>query len=161
MRAVGYHVTSYSHSAGVGIVYCPVYFSLMDQGALAGASADTWTGLYLAVRQRIERVRHVRSCWRTFSAEEFIQDIERSSLIQPPPSDVNELFALCDETSQLSMNMLCSKYPSFAQFLHLPVGIQCWVSLRKDEDASPWENPPTDENGWVDLCLAPTENFWT
>jgi len=31
----------------------------------------------LAVRQRIERVRRVKRCWRTFNAEEFIQDIER------------------------------------------------------------------------------------
>jgi len=68
----------------------------------------------LAVSQRIERVRHVKRCWRTFNAEEFIQDTERSSLVQHPPSDVHELFVLYDKTDQLSMNMLSSKNPTFA-----------------------------------------------
>ena len=52
----------------------------------------------LTVRQRIERVRRVRRCWRTFNVEEFIKDIEKSSLVQLPPSDVGELFALYDKT---------------------------------------------------------------
>jgi len=56
----------------------------------------------LAVRQRITRVRRVRRCWRTFNAEEFIQDIERSSMVQHPPSDVNELFALYDKIGAIS-----------------------------------------------------------
>jgi len=58
----------------------------------------------LAVRQRIERVRRVRRCWRTFNAEEFVQDIERSFLVQHPPSDVNELFALYDKTLRLVLD---------------------------------------------------------
>ena len=51
-----------------------------------------------ALRHRIELVRRVKRCWRSFSAEEFIQDIEKSPLIQKPPSEVNELFTLYDET---------------------------------------------------------------
>ena len=54
--------------------------------------------LNLPVRQRIELVRRVRRCWRAFNVEEFIQDIEKSSLVQQPPSNVNEMFALYDKT---------------------------------------------------------------
>jgi hypothetical protein len=54
--------------------------------------------LDLALRHRIELIRRVRRCWRSFSTEEFIQDMEKSPLVQNPPSDVNELFTLFDET---------------------------------------------------------------
>ena len=54
--------------------------------------------LDLALRHRTELVRRVRRCWRSFSTEEFIQDIEKSPLAQNPPTDVNELFTLYDET---------------------------------------------------------------
>ena len=52
----------------------------------------------LIVRQRIVQVRRVRRCWRAFNVDEFIKDVQRSSLVQQPPSDVNELFALYDKT---------------------------------------------------------------
>ena len=52
----------------------------------------------LTVRQRIERVNWVRRCWRTFNVKKFVDDIERTSLVQQLLSDVNELFALHDKT---------------------------------------------------------------
>jgi len=97
----------------------------------------------LAVRQRVRRIKR---CCRTFDAEEFIQDIEGSSLVQHPPSKVDELFALYDKTLRPVLDELHSKHPTFAQFLHLPVGTTLSVAYRNDLDASPRKNPPTDED---------------
>ena len=60
--------------------------------------------LDLALRHRTELVRRVRSCWRSFSTEEVIQDIEKSPLAQHPPPDVNALFTLYDETLRSVLN---------------------------------------------------------
>jgi len=92
----------------------------------------------------------------TFNAEEFIQHIERLSLVQYPLSDVNELFALHDKTVSCRWTCSAQSIQHSRSFFICPL-VQRWVTLRKDQDASPREKPPTDENRWVALCqLAPT-----
>ena len=52
----------------------------------------------MPVRRSTDVVRHVRRCWRSFDCDEFVRDVEQSSLIQSPPVDVDELFTLYDVT---------------------------------------------------------------
>jgi len=111
----------------------------------------------LAVRQHIELVRRVKRCWRTFNAEEFVQDVERSSLVQHPPSNVNELFALyntlrsaLDEHAPRKVSNIRAVFSS---------GTTLRGTYRKDQDASPRENPPTDEDRRVARSLPGTNSL--
>jgi len=109
----------------------------------------------LAVRQRIKRVRRVKRCWRTFNAEEFIQDIEQSSLVQHPPSDVNELFALYDKTLyDKTLRSALDEHALLKESNILAISSSArWYNAECRLEKI--KNPPTDEDIRVALCLAP------
>ena len=52
----------------------------------------------LPFKQDPSVARCVRRCWRSFDVDVFMHDIDQSSLIQSPPSDVVDLFASYDTT---------------------------------------------------------------
>ena len=60
----------------------------------------------IPVRRSTDVVRRVRRCWRSFDCDEFVRDIEQSSLVQSPPADVDELFTLYDVTLRSLLNKL-------------------------------------------------------
>ena len=54
--------------------------------------------LDLPLHQNFSATRCARRCWRSFNLEDFVEDVEQSPLVQSPPSDITELFALYDST---------------------------------------------------------------
>ena len=54
--------------------------------------------LDLRFHRDLEVVRRVRRSWRAFDVDDFICDVEQSSLVQSKPSGVDELFSLYDST---------------------------------------------------------------
>ena len=52
----------------------------------------------------MDLTRRVRRCWRSFDCDEFVRDVEQSTLVQSPPVNVDELFTLYDVTLRSLLN---------------------------------------------------------
>jgi len=64
-------------------------------------------------------------CWRSFSFDDFVRDVEQSPLVQSPSSDVAELYALYDTTLRLAIDK------------HAPFKV---TRMRASESSARWYN---------------------
>ena len=71
-----------------------------------------------------EHVAHsltvTRRHWRSFNFDDFVADLQQSSLVRCPPSDVAELFDMYDDTSSVYNWLVHLAGPAPYWLLHLP-----------------------------------------
>ena len=79
----------------------------------------------LPLRRSPGVVHRVCRCWRSFSFDDFVRDVAQSPLVQSPPSDVAELFALYDTTLRSAIDK------------HVPFKV---TRMRASESSARWYN---------------------